>query len=59
MELCTSVGFMGLKEKYVGREGTQKAQHPELPELSGTRPILVDRRTAAENEEPLGAKPSG
>jgi len=42
MDLCTSVGFMALKEKYVGREGAQQAQHPELPDLSGTHPILVD-----------------
>jgi hypothetical protein len=59
MELCTSVGFMGLKEKYVGHEGTQKDQRPELPDLAGTRSIVVDRRTAAENEEPLGGEPSG
>jgi hypothetical protein len=50
---------MGLKEKYVGHEGTQKDQRPELPDLAGTRPILVERRTAAENEEPLGGEPSG
>jgi hypothetical protein len=50
---------MGLKEKYVGHEGTQKDQRPELPDLAGTRSIVVDRRTAAENEEPLGGEPSG
>jgi hypothetical protein len=59
MELCTSVGLMALKENYVGGEGTQKDQRPELPDLAGIRPILVDRQTAAENEEPLGGEPSG
>ena len=54
MELCTSVGLMALKENYVGGEGTQKDQRPELPDLAGIRPILVNRQTAAEKRRAAG-----